>query len=40
MEAALWEAYRQALHVRIRQAIDVITQHISQRRLELLIGLS
>lgn len=40
LEGALREAYRRALQQRARQAIDIVTSHISQRRLELLLGLS
>ena len=40
LEEALREAYRRALQQRARQAIDVVTQYISQRQLELLLGLS
>jgi hypothetical protein len=40
LEGALREAYRRALQQRARQAIDIVTKHISQRRLELLLGLS
>ncbi len=40
LEGALRQAYRRALQLRARQAIDLVTKHISQRRLELLLGLS
>ncbi|HRI51767.1 MAG TPA: hypothetical protein PLW65_16430 [Pseudomonadota bacterium] len=40
LEEALRAAYRRALQQRARQAIDIVTSHISQRRLELLLGLS
>jgi hypothetical protein len=36
----LGEEYRRALRRRVRRAIDTLSQHISQRRLELLLGLS
>src|SRR4051812_20717598 len=32
----LHEAYRRTLRFRVRRAIDTVSQHISQRRLELL----
>ena len=40
IDAILTEVYRHALRARVRRAIDLITEHISQRRLELLVGLS
>jgi len=40
LDVALLEAYRDALRRRVRRAIDLVTEHISQRRLELLLGLS
>lgn len=40
LDAILVETYRNVLRARVRLAIDLITEHISQRRLELLIGLS
>lgn len=40
LEAALRDAYQRELRARARQAIDQITWHISQRQLELLLGLS
>ena len=40
LNVALVEAYRDALRRRVRSAIDLVTEHISQRRLELLLGLS
>lgn len=36
----LLEEYRSALRRRIRHAIDALTGHTSQRKLELLLGLS
>jgi hypothetical protein len=36
----LHEEYRRTLRLRVRRAIDTLSQHISQRRLELLLGLS
>ena len=36
----LRELYRSALKARVRRAIDQLTQVVSQRRLELLLGLS
>lgn len=36
----LAETYRELLRTRVRRAIDLVTEHISQRRLELLLGLS
>ncbi|HNI61644.1 MAG TPA: helix-turn-helix transcriptional regulator, partial [Pseudomonadota bacterium] len=40
IQPRLQTAYLLALHVRTRLAIDVLSQHISQRRLEQLLGLS
>ena len=40
LERALQEVYSTALRQRAREAIDILTQHSSQRRLELLLGLS
>lgn len=40
LDAALAEAYSKDLRRRVRLAIDRVTEHISQRRLELLLGLS
>lgn len=36
----LHEEYRRVLRWRVRRAIDILSQHISQRRLEILLGLS
>lgn len=40
IDTILVETYRKVLRARVRRAIDLITEHISQRRLELLLGLS
>ena len=40
IDGRLRQAYRLELYQRARQAIDVVTTHISQRQLELLLGLS
>jgi hypothetical protein len=40
LEEALRNAYRDELRLRARQAIDIITCHISQRQLEFLLGIS
>lgn len=40
LDAALAKAYRDALRRRVRRAIDLVTEHVSQRRLEALLGLS
>lgn len=40
LEPLLRQAYQQVLQQRARQAIDAVTAHISQRRLETLLGLS
>lgn len=40
LDVGLLEAYRGELRRRVRRAIDLVTEHISQRRLELLLGLS
>lgn len=36
----LQEPYQRSLQLRVRRAIDTLTQHTSQRRLEVLLGLS
>jgi len=40
LSKVLQERYRASLHNRIRIAIDTLSQHISQRKLECLIGIS
>lgn len=40
LATVLHEEYRSALRIRVRRAIDTLSQHISQRRLEMLLGLS
>src|SRR5579871_3587520 len=40
IDAILVEVYRNTLRARARLVIDLVTKHISQRRLERLIGLS
>lgn len=40
LDEVLRELYRSSLKARVRQAIDQITQVVSQRRLEVLLGLS
>lgn len=40
LESALLKTYREELNYRVRQAIDAVTRYISQRKLELLLGLS
>lgn len=40
LNAVLAETYRSVLRRRARRVIDIVTGHISQRRLELLLGLS
>lgn len=40
IDVALMETYRNALRRWVRRAIDIVTEYISQRRLELLLGLS
>ncbi len=40
LQPQLQAAYLDALRVRIRLAIDLLAEHISQRRLEQLLGLS
>lgn len=40
IQPRLQQAYLAALHVRLRLAVDVLSQHMSQRRLEQLLGLS
>lgn len=40
IHARLHAPYQRALRLRARRAIDTLTEHMSQRRLELLLGLS
>ena len=40
LQPLLHEEYRRALQQRVRVSIDALMQHISQRKLEVLLGLS
>ena len=40
LQPLLHEAYRRVLQQRVRVSIDALMRHISQRKLELLLGLS
>src|SRR5207302_215998 len=40
LDRVLENSYRQALRERMRRSIEVISKHVSQRRLETLLGIS
>jgi transcriptional regulator with XRE-family HTH domain len=40
LDQALEESFREVLQERARKAIEKISRHVSQRKLELLLGLS